>query len=81
VDWWNELASRFERGVMKVRVSTRQGTNVWIDLTDPKGDGMNDIVSNRTRNFWGMPSRHDESGWFFDYDDIEEVLVERMKEE
>lgn len=59
-----ELAEA-EEELIRVQ-SQRTGRIVWINPKDWRSDGCGGLI-------WGQISRTDETGWFFDISDLEEL--------
>jgi len=76
-DFWgvkkSELINLRDQGYEYALVSTRQGSNVWLNLEHPNPINSSSCLE-RGYSFWGMTNTDDERGWYFDYSDIEKIL-------
>lgn len=77
-DWKDELLDIFDKqSEQMVKVETRQGRDVWINMQMVNDvDNMEDM---RGRAFWGNKNIDSELGWYFDFDDIKRIIEIRER--
>lgn len=71
LDWKELLMTEYQGTCDYVRVETKQGSKVWIDLENTNPGTWSNFAGSK---FWGTKTPESESGWYFDYDDIENVI-------